>query len=158
MKQVLFQLEWPFQVFARRSKELDSQVLLAEINFPPISDVLNWKAIAFNGSPFALNKVGLITLVSAGFTLLLFYIAGRQRQLVPSGIQNFVESVVDFINNSIVFDVMGAEGAPWAPYLTGLFFFILFSKKSDRQGKGPDDKVGENFKWNQDQKQRPRNS
>ncbi len=102
-------------------------MLLAGINFPPISDVLNWKAIAFNGTPFALNKVGLITLASAGFTLLLFYIAGRQRQLVPSGIQNFVESIVDFINNSIVFDVMGPEGAPWAPYLTGLFFFILFS-------------------------------
>ncbi|NNN19009.1 MAG: F0F1 ATP synthase subunit A [Acidimicrobiaceae bacterium] len=98
----------------------------AGINFPPISDVLNWRSIVFGGTPFALNKVGLITLVAAGLTLLLFFVAGHQAKLVPGGVQNFVESIVDFINNSIVYDVMGSEGAPWAPYLTGLFCFILF--------------------------------
>ncbi|MDA8081697.1 MAG: F0F1 ATP synthase subunit A [Actinomycetota bacterium] len=100
-------------------------MLFAGINFPPISDVLNWRSIAFNGSPFALNKVGLITLVAAALTLLLFFAAGKQGKLVPSGVQNFVESIVDFIHNSIVMDVMGQEGVPWAPYLTGLFFFIF---------------------------------
>jgi F-type H+-transporting ATPase subunit a len=102
-------------------------VLLAGINFPPISDVLNWRSILFSGTPFALNKVGLITLAAAVITLLLFFIAGRQARLVPSGVQNFVESIVDFIHNSIVVDVMGPDGLPWAPYLTGLFFFIFIS-------------------------------
>lgn len=101
-------------------------MLFAGINFPPISEVLNWKAIAFGGTPLALNKVGLITIMAAAITLILFFAAGRQARLVPSGVQNLVESSIEFINDSIVMDVMGPEGTPWAPYLTGLFFFILF--------------------------------
>ncbi len=101
-------------------------MLLAGINFPPISDVLNWKSIAFSGTPAALNKVGLITIAAAVITLALFFIAGKQKRLVPSGVQNLMESAIEFINNAIVLDVMGPEGMPWAPYLTGLFFFIFF--------------------------------
>lgn len=101
-------------------------MLFAAINFPPISDVLDWRAIAFGGSPAALNKVGLITVAAAVITLSLFFVAGRQAKLVPTGVQNLVESSMEFINNSIVMDVMGPEGIPWAPYLTGLFFFIFF--------------------------------
>jgi len=47
----------------------------------------------------------------------------RTRQnLVPRGIQNVMESAVDFITNSVVIDVMGQEGLAWVPWLTGLFF------------------------------------
>lgn len=101
-------------------------MLTAAINFPPISDVLDWRSILFGGTPLALNKVGLITVASAAITLFLFFLAGRNAKLVPSGVQNFVESSMEFINNSIVLDVMGSEGMAWAPYLTGLFFFIFF--------------------------------
>ncbi len=97
------------------------------INFPPISEVLNWKPLFFGGSAIAFNKIGLITLIAAFATLGMFFIAGRQAKLVPVGMQNFVEASVDFVNNSIIHDAMGPEGVTWAPYLTGLFFFILFS-------------------------------
>lgn len=100
-------------------------MLFAGINFPPISDVLNWRSILFSGTPFGLNKVGLITILASVVTLLLFYLAGRQKKLVPRGLQNFVESMVDFIHGSIIMDVMGPEGLPWAPYLIGMFFFIF---------------------------------
>lgn len=101
--------------------------LIGSINFPPIGEVLNWKAIAFGGSAFAFNKIGLITFAAAVVTLVLFFLAGSRAKLVPSGVQNFVEAGVDFITNSIVLDAMGPEGIVWVPWLTGLFFFILIS-------------------------------
>ena len=97
------------------------------INFPPISEVLNWKPLFLGGTSVAFNKIAVTTLLAAAITLTLFVIAGKQRKLVPTGVQNFVEASVDFVDNSIIRDAMGPAGAPWAPYLTGLFFFIFFS-------------------------------
>ena len=97
------------------------------INFPPISEVLNWKPIFGGGTAIAFNKVGVITLLATIITLALFWSAGRQKKLVPVGVQNFVEWSVEFIDNSIIRDAMGPEGRSWGPYLTALFFFIFFA-------------------------------
>jgi F-type H+-transporting ATPase subunit a len=102
------------------------QVIVAGINFPPIAEVLNWKPIAFSGTPFLFNKIAILTLASAAITLILFFLAGRKASLVPTGVQNVMESAVEFITNTIAIDVIGPEGAAWVPWLTGLFFFILF--------------------------------
>ncbi|CAG4929412.1 MULTISPECIES: F0F1 ATP synthase subunit A [Acidithrix] len=95
------------------------------INFPPIGEVLNWKPLFFGGSSFAFNKVGLITVLAALITLSLFWIAGRQKKMVPTGVQNLIEASVDFIDKSIALDAMGPEGLNWSPFLTALFFFIF---------------------------------
>ncbi|MDA8117928.1 MAG: F0F1 ATP synthase subunit A [Actinomycetota bacterium] len=97
------------------------------INFPPISEVLNWKPIFGGGTAIAFNKVGVITLLATVITLALFWMAGRQKKLVPVGVQNFVEWSVEFIDNSIIRDAMGPEGRSWGPYLTALFFFIFIA-------------------------------
>jgi F-type H+-transporting ATPase subunit a len=102
-------------------------MIFAAINFPPIAELLDWKPIAFGGSALMFNKIAVLTLLSAAITLVLFFIAGRRQNLVPRGIQNVMESAVDFITNSVVIDVMGQEGLAWVPWLTGLFFFILFN-------------------------------
>jgi F-type H+-transporting ATPase subunit a len=101
--------------------------LLGSINFPPIGELLNWKAILFSGSAFSLNKIGLITLAAALITFAMFGLAGRKAKLVPTGLQNVVEYAVDFVTNLIVLDAMGPEGIVWVPWLVGMFFFILFS-------------------------------
>ncbi|NNN15777.1 MAG: F0F1 ATP synthase subunit A [Acidimicrobiaceae bacterium] len=101
--------------------------IFAAVNFPPIGEVLNWKPLLFGGSSVALNKVGLTSMLATAITLALFFLAGRKKALVPTGVQNVVESGVDFITNSIVLDIMGPEGIAWLPWLTGLFFFILFN-------------------------------
>ncbi|MHB8190019.1 MAG: F0F1 ATP synthase subunit A [Ferrimicrobium sp.] len=102
-------------------------MIAAAINFPPIAEVLDWKPLAFGGTAYAFNKVGLLTLASTAITLALFFWAGRRAALVPRGVQNVVEAAVDFITNSIVIDTIGVEGLAWVPWLTGLFFFILFN-------------------------------
>jgi F-type H+-transporting ATPase subunit a len=105
----------------------DSTMMLAGISFPPIAEVLNWRPIAFAGTPYMFNKIAILTLASAAITLVLFWLAGRRAELVPHGLQNLVESAVEFVRNTIVLDVMGPEGLAWLPWLVGLFFFILFN-------------------------------
>lgn len=99
--------------------------MLFALEFPPVSHLLEWPDIAFNGTPFAINKVVLIFFAAFVLTLVLFFAAGKKK-LVPSGAQNVAESAVDFIEDSVIMQTMGREGMAYLPFLLTLFFFILF--------------------------------
>lgn len=97
------------------------------LEFPPISHLVEWPAFLFEDSPFAVNKITLIFLFAAVCTLSLFIVGGRRQALVPTGVQNVVESSVDFIREGVVMQTMGRDGLSWVPFLTSLFFFIFFT-------------------------------
>ena len=102
--------------------------MLLGLDVPPIDELTNWPPFAFKNSEwFALNKVGLIYILAATVTLLLFLIGGSKHKLVPSGIQNVAEVGIDFVREQIVMQTMGNDGLRFLPYLTALFFFIFFS-------------------------------
>jgi len=98
-------------------------MLEAALKFPPIGELVKWPA--FGGIP-GFNKVALICVLATFFTLLLFFMAGRNKSLVPNGVQNVVESVVEFITDGVILQTMGPEGMKYLWYLTSLFFFIFF--------------------------------
>ena len=52
--------------------------------------------------------------------------AGRIGRLVPRGLQNFMESLVNFVKQSLIHEILGEEGMVWFPFIATLFFFILF--------------------------------
>jgi F-type H+-transporting ATPase subunit a len=95
-------------------------------HFPTIGEMVNWPAFLLEGTPFAINKVVLIYFLAVAATMGLFLYAGRKGELVPKGVQNIVESIVDFIRNGIVMQTMGPDGLRWMPFLTATFFFIFF--------------------------------
>ncbi len=104
--------------------------LLIALDFPPISHLVEWPAFGDATGPFALNKVGLLTILSVVITLVIFFIAGSKAQLVPTGVQNIAEASVDFVQDQIVLQTMGEEGLhkKWVmPYLLTLFWFILMN-------------------------------
>ena len=102
--------------------------VLAALEFPPISHVLEWPDMALKGNEwFAFNKIALLTILSTLFTLLLFFAGGRKKQLVPTGVQNVAEAAVDFVREGIVMQTMGHHGLAWLPFLTSIFFFIFFN-------------------------------
>ena len=76
-----------------------------------------------NGS-YCVTKVSFWMLMSAVIITALLVAAFRRPQIVPKGVQNAIESVVDFIREGIVLEVMGREGLPFLPFLTALFFFV----------------------------------
>jgi F-type H+-transporting ATPase subunit a len=99
--------------------------LLAALEFPPIGHLVEWKE--FTPALPGLNKVGLICIVASLLTVGMFAMAGRRASLVPTGVQNVVESVVEFVRDGIIMQTMGPEGLGWLPFLTSLFCFIFFA-------------------------------
>lgn len=77
------------------------------------------------GIDFEINRVALYMFLAAGIVIALFVVAARQGGLVPRGVRNLVESLVQFIREEIALQVIGHEGAPWVPFLTSLFMFIF---------------------------------
>jgi F-type H+-transporting ATPase subunit a len=77
------------------------------------------------GINLGINRVVLQMFLVAFVVWLLFFLAFRTPRLVPNGLQNLMESVVDFIRNQIVLENIGPDGLRFLPYLTTLFVFIF---------------------------------
>jgi F-type H+-transporting ATPase subunit a len=101
-------------------------VNLLALDFPGIDHIVKFRPIFGGGTIYEFNKVTLICVLASVATLVLFFIAGSRSALVPTGVQNIVESAVEFIREGIVMQTMGSSGLGWMPYLTALFFFIFF--------------------------------
>lgn len=98
------------------------------LEFPPVNHLFDWPSVLFNDTPFALNKVGLTYLFAMVMTMLIFGFAGAKRsRLVPAGVQHVAESGVNFVEESVVMQTIGPDGRKFMPFLTTMFFFILFS-------------------------------
>jgi len=100
--------------------------LLAEVNFPPIQNLVEWpNAFGPKDTWYGFNKIALMSVLAVLFTVILFVLA-RKKKLVPTGAQNLAESSVNFIQEGIIMQTIGPDGMKYLPYLTTLFFFILF--------------------------------
>ncbi len=92
---------------------------------PPGTEIFDYTQVCLIGDGrFCVTRVTFWMLMSAVIITALFVAALRRPQLVPRGLQNAVEAVVDFVRNGIVLEVMGREGLPFLPFLTSLFVFI----------------------------------
>ncbi len=92
-----------------------------------INHLFFWDPLLFEGTPFALNRVGILTLVAAALCIGFFLYGAAKKALVPTGASNLAETLYLFVRNNIAIDVIGPEGAKYAGYLASVFFFILFS-------------------------------
>ncbi len=98
------------------------------LEFPPISHLFEWPEIAFHGTFYAINKTVLIYIAAVVITSAIFLLAGRKTDsLVPAGCLHVAEAGVTFIEESVVMETIGVEGKKFMPFLTTMFFFILFS-------------------------------
>ena len=97
------------------------------LDFPPVSHLFYWPDFAFDGTPLAMNKTVLVYLFALVLTLWVFMTAGSKKSLVPSGMSHVAEGGINFVEDSIVMQTMGAEGKKYVPFLTTMFFFIFFS-------------------------------
>ena len=71
------------------------------LEFPPISHVLEWPELLFEDTPFAINKATILYVVAVGLTLGFFFVAGSQKRLVPTGVQNVAEASIDFTSAGV---------------------------------------------------------
>jgi F-type H+-transporting ATPase subunit a len=99
--------------------------LIAEVKFPPIQNLVEWPNGLGTSSWYGFNKIALMSVLSVLFTVILFVLA-RKKQMVPKGAQNLAETSVNFIEEGIINQTIGPDGAKYMPFLAALFFFILF--------------------------------
>src|SRR5918999_3619057 len=94
----------------------------------PGIEIFEWPDIVHlevAGVDLSINRVVLQMFLIALLTWGLFFFAFRSPKLVPSGLQNVMESIVDFIRGQIVLEVIGREGLRFLPYLVTLFVFVF---------------------------------
>ena len=85
--------------------------------FPP--------AILLGGTPFEINRIILVRLVTAAILIALMMVAARKAQLVPGRGQNLAEMGLDFVRVQIAEETLGLNARRFLPMLTTIFFAVL---------------------------------
>ena len=107
-----------------------SGILAARAGFrPPTTQDFVWPCITPHvhvfGFETCINREVLLIFLAGLIVVVLFIGAFRKPKLVPTGLQNLMEVVIDFVQNGIVLEVIGERGLAYVPYLTTLFFFVF---------------------------------
>ena len=93
------------------------------LEFPSLSNLIEWAPII---EPIGLDKIGLIHALSVIIPTIVFLLAGSQKTLVPTGVRNVAEGVVEFVEKQIILPAMGPDGLPFLPLLLSFFLFVFF--------------------------------
>ena len=91
----------------------------------PPNALFEFDAFLFKGNEWlALNRVGLLFLLSVVIVFFIMRMAFGDAKVVPGRAQAAVEAIVDFIRNDVVIPAAGHGGVRYLPLLTAMFFFI----------------------------------
>jgi len=95
---------------------------------PELPNIITLIYDKFSSMPFAQFlhhwENVFFSLLIAVFLGVLSYFASRKPKLVPGGLQNFLEMVVEGISN-FVCGILGEEGKNYVPFLGTLFIYIF---------------------------------
>lgn len=95
------------------------------LELPSVSDFLP-DVCLFEGTPFAINRIILIRIVATVILLAVMVVTAMRAKLVPGRWQAAVEWVLDFVRESIVYQVMGElRGKRYVPMITTIFMAIF---------------------------------
>lgn len=97
-----------------------------EPEYPSINEFLP-DPILFAGTPFAINRIVLVRLVATAILVIALCVTAKRAKIVPGRWQGAVEYGLDFVRDSIVYEVMGEErGKKYVTLITTIFFSIFF--------------------------------
>ena len=91
--------------------------------FPTIEQLIEWPNYFGLEGPFALNKIGMMSLLAMILPAMLFYFS--KKETVPRGMQNVAESTVEFVEDQIILPAIGPEGLRYTPLLLSIFLFVF---------------------------------
>lgn len=97
------------------------------LEFPSMEDLVVWPDWFGEGTFFAFNKIAFISFLAVIIPAAIFWAAAQKgkKNPVPRGVQNVVETSVDFMEKQIVMPTIGPDGMRYLPMLTAMFFFIF---------------------------------
>jgi F-type H+-transporting ATPase subunit a len=94
------------------------------LQFPPVENLVKWPAWFLEGTAFEFNKITFIDFVAFIVPVVLFFIVSRKPKAVPSGLQNLMESSLDFLEVQVIQPAIGKDGMRYLPMLVAMFFYI----------------------------------
>ncbi|XWO29446.1 F0F1 ATP synthase subunit A [Rhodococcus sp. BGS-1C] len=104
--------------------------MAAEFQPPSLSDFFP-PALLFEGTPFELDRLMLIRILMTLILVVLFAFAMRSPKVVPRGLQNVIEYMLDFVKVQIADEILGKEqGKRFLPIIMTIFFAVLFMNLS----------------------------
>jgi F-type H+-transporting ATPase subunit a len=77
------------------------------------------------GIHFCVDRAVIYMYLAAAIVIVLFVAAAARPGIVPRGVRNLVETIVEFVREEIAIQVIGPEGRGWVPLLTAMFSFLL---------------------------------
>ena len=72
------------------------------------------------------SKHVVMMLLAAALVTIFLVLAARKRAIVPKGLYNFVELLVEFVRGIAISNIGKKDADRFVPYLATAFFFILF--------------------------------
>ena len=83
--------------------------------------------LKIGGIDISITNAVVAIWIASFLVFLTLTLAGRAGRLVPRGLQNFMETLVQFTRQGLVVEILGEEGLPWFPFIATLFFFVLYN-------------------------------
>ncbi len=84
------------------------------------------EAVAFAGTPFEINRIIMVRILTALVLVTVMVVAARRAKVIPTRGQNIVEMGLDFVRVNIAEEILGHHARRFLPLLTTIFFSILF--------------------------------
>ncbi len=97
------------------------------ISFGPLG-TLNLPHFQLFGIDFSITRDIFIIWVVSAILILLSILAARgyKKSLIPKGLSNLFEIIIEFVRDEIVKPSIGKGYTAYMPYMLTLFFFVLF--------------------------------
>ena len=101
-------------------------ILFNKLFGPPVAALLGLIGIHIkNPHDFIPDYIVMVILVAA-FLVVVLGLAARRRSLVPHGVQNVIELIIEFLEGLLV-DIIGPQGKKYLPMIGTIGLFILCS-------------------------------
>lgn len=82
--------------------------------------------LKLGGLDLSITNAVVMMWIACGLVFITLVFAGRAGRLIPKGLQNVMESMVSFLRQTFIEEILGEENVSWFPFVATLFFFILY--------------------------------
>jgi F-type H+-transporting ATPase subunit a len=90
---------------------------------PPVGELFNFPTFG----PLGINRTIVLIFLATAAAALLFIVAFSNARIVPGRLQLVAETIVEFIREQIVLQIIGPDGLRFVPLLVTMFMFIWFN-------------------------------
>jgi F-type H+-transporting ATPase subunit a len=109
-------------ILATAECDFVNEVICAPSN---VRELFEFREAIFTIFGFPVTRTVVLILMIAVIASALLFFGLRKKSVVPSKFQAMVESLISFIRNDVAIDIIGPEGAKYAPWLLSVFLFVL---------------------------------